>query len=86
MFVAVTYMAFELGTQKWRKWDTIEDWMFFALYGGGVPVVVFTEVNVGSPQLYTSIEWVLPTTGVIVAHLLTGVAVRIVNEVRNGRD
>lgn len=86
LFVAVTYAAFELGTQKWKGWDTVEDWMFFALYGGGVPVLIFTEIEAGNPTVTTSIEWAIPTVGIIFTHLVSGIVVRIVNGVRNGSD
>lgn len=85
-FVAATYAAFELGTQKWRGWDTVEDWMFFALYGGGVPVLLFDEIEVGNPALTTRIDFVIPVVGIISFHLLAGIVVRIVNEVRHGRN
>ena len=60
--------------------------MFFALYGGGVPVLLFDEIEIGNPSLMTRIDFVIPVVGIISFHLLAGIVVRIVNEVRNGRN
>lgn len=61
----------------WKSWDSIEDTIFFAGYGAGGALLVFSEITPGQPMLIVSAVDVLPILGLAAAHLAAGVAVRI---------
>ena len=76
--IAIGYMMFEIIKQGWKGFDTIEDWMFFALYGAGLPIFLFDEVLPGSPILTINSQLVVPLFAVVFAHLLGGIVSRLV--------
>ena len=84
--IALMYAVYELSAQGWNGKDTVEDWVFFSVYGAGVPIVIFTELEVGSPMLSINSQLVVPVIAVIVAHLLGGVVARIYLKVRANND
>ena len=76
--VAFGYMMFEITKQGWKGRDTLEDWMFFAVYGAGLPIFLFHEVAPGSPVLMINSQLIVPLFAVIFAHLLGGIVSRLV--------
>jgi hypothetical protein len=70
-----SYLLFELTFHGWQKWDTIEDWVFFSLYGAGGGILSVSEI---APSDY---DIDLKTAGLVfvamVGHLLMGVAKRL---------
>ena len=77
LIIAAGYAAFELIYQGWRGRDTLEDWLFFAFYGAGLPIFLFHEVEVGSPALVINSQMVIPVFGVVFCHLAGGILSRI---------
>lgn len=76
MALAGMYLLYELLYQGWHKWDTIEDWVFFSLYGVGGTVLTFHEFDVGSSLATFDINaprFIFPIIGV---HLLIGCLIR----------
>ena len=81
--VAVGYAAFEILRQGWNGRDTVEDWLFFALYGGGLPIFLFNEVEIGSPMLSINSQLVIPWFAVVMCHLAGGIVARVVTAQSN---
>jgi hypothetical protein len=75
--IAFGYAAFEILRQGWNGRDTVEDWLFFAAYGAGLPIFLFNEVEVGSPILSINSQMVVPVFGVVMCHLAGGIFSRI---------
>lgn len=75
--IAIGYAIWEVGVQPWRGIDTVEDWVFFTVYGAGSMILFFNETQPGSPVLTTSMEWVMPFIAIVVGHLVAGVVARI---------
>lgn len=79
---AVGYAAFEMVTQGWQGWDTIEDWFFVNGYGIWAPVLAFSapspEVAALDPEIHATVNlWTpAPFIAVFVLHLVVGAAVR----------
>ena len=84
--LALIYAVYELSAQGWNGKDTIEDWFFFSVYGAGVPIMIFSETEIGSPIVSVNTQMVVPVLGVVIAHLIGGVAARIYLKVRADRD
>lgn len=76
------YLAFELFTQGWNWADTVEDWLFFAAYGAGIPLLVFREMDPTGGVFVGQIDQLLPFANIVVLHLILGVAVRAVQRAR----
>ena len=76
VILAVGYMWYELATQSWRRWDTIEDWFFVAVYGAGGALYCFHEVQIGSDRITASLYDILFASIPPVVHLLVGAALR----------
>lgn len=76
LFGGIAYLAFEVYTQGWQKWDTIEDWWFVNVYGIWGPLCAFSEVEIGSPIVTTDLYAPLPFIGLLAAHLMAGSYVR----------
>ncbi len=76
LFGGIAYLAFEVYTQGWQKWDTIEDWWFVNVYGIWGPLCSFREVQAGSIDVATDLFAPLPFIGLLVVHLLAGSYVR----------
>lgn len=70
IFLAVSYLAFELITQGWNGVDTIEDWTFFAAWGACGATTAFSEIEAGSAEL--SLDPSAPTPFVIAASVHLG--------------
>lgn len=74
--LAVMYFLYEIIFQGWYGWDTIEDWIFFSVYGAGGTVMTFHEYDVGSGLAtfdITAPSFIFPIMGV---HLLLGCLIR----------
>lgn len=83
LIISSGYILFEWVTQGFKKpLDTIEDWLFFSVYGSGGPVLLFTEKQVGSPFLEVSVLSIGPILAIMFTHLLTGIVVRIIEKNR----
>lgn len=80
--IAVCYATFELTGQGWRGKDTIEDWIFVSVYGAGVPIAVFSEIEKGNPDLVLNSRVVVPIICFIVAHLIGGIVARVYLKLR----
>ena len=76
IFGGIAYFAFELYTQGWQKWDTVEDWWFVNVYGIWGPLCSFSEVHIGSEKVATDLYAPLPFIGLLAVHLLAGSYVR----------
>lgn len=76
LFGGIAYFAFELYTQGWKSWDTIEDWWFVNVYGIWASLASFSELEAGSPVVVTNLYAPLPFIGLLAAHLLAGSYVR----------
>ena len=70
------YLAFELGVQRWRGWDTVEDTVFTAGYGAGGVLSGFTEVAPGDPLLAVDLLSVAPFFIMAAMHLTAGALYR----------
>ena len=79
LFSAMIYGAWETLNGK-PSWDSLEDWIFFAIYGAGSATMLFSEVSAGSPMVVTQIVYVPKFTAIIAAHLSVGVVARIVKK------
>jgi hypothetical protein len=84
--VAISYAIYEMAAQGWNGKDTVEDWVFFSLYGAGVPVVIMNEVTPGNPTLEVNSQLVVPAIGLVVAHLLGGIIARVYLKIRGQND
>jgi hypothetical protein len=73
---AVTYLAFEIATQGWRRGDTIEDWWFVVVYGVSGTMASFTEVTPGNPVAAFDPMAALPYVALMGAHLAFGAWLR----------
>ena len=76
ILAGVSYLGFELVSQGWNEWDTVEDWWFVNAYGVWVPVLTFTEVHPGSPALSGDLLTPVPLVLVFFAHLGFGALYR----------
>lgn len=77
--VAFGYMIFEITRQGWNGRDTLEDWIFFAVYGAGLPIFLFHEVEPGSPVLMINSQLIVPLFAVVFAHLFGGIVSRMMH-------
>lgn len=75
--IAVIYAIWELGVQKWRGVDSVEDWIFYSVYGAGSAILFFNEIEPGSPMLVTSMEYVLPFILLFYGHIAAGILARV---------
>lgn len=81
--VAGGYLIFEWKSQGLKSpLDTLEDWVFFSVYGAGGPVLLFSEQEKGSPVLETSVLYMGPIVSIMVAHIFAGVVVRLFQKVK----
>lgn len=76
LFAGLSYFAFELYTQNWQGWDTVEDWWFVNVYGVWGPLCTFSEVTVGSADVTLNLFAPLPFVALLAVHLLAGAYVR----------
>lgn len=75
--VGFVYAIWELGVQKWRGIDSLEDWIFFSVYGAGSAILFFNEIEPGNPELITSMTYVLPFLAVFYGHIAAGIFARL---------
>lgn len=76
---ASVYAAWEL---RKPSWDSLEDFIFFAIYGAGSATMLFSEVSPGSPQVTTEIGYIPKFTAIIATHLMVGIVARIIKNDR----
>jgi len=70
------YVAFEIISQGWQGYDTIEDTVFVVAYGCGAPLAAFHELNVGSSEVSVDLLALMAFFVVSAIHLCFGVAFR----------
>lgn len=75
--IAFIYALWELGVQRWRGIDSVEDWLFYSVYGAGAAILFFNEIEPGSPVLITSMEYVMPFIALLYGHIAAGIIARI---------
>jgi hypothetical protein len=80
---AMVYAVYELSSQGWNGKDTVEDWVFFSIYGAVPPIAMFSEIEVGNPELLVNSQIAAPVIGVVVAHLIGGILARVYLKVRS---
>ena len=81
------YVAFELFTQGWQGYDTLEDTVFVVGYGCGAPLAVFHEVSVGSPNVSGDLRTLPAFFAVSAVHLAFGVLFRYYRaDTNKGKD
>ena len=71
-----TYEYFRFG---WRGWDTIEDMIFFVVYGVGGTMITFTGYQAGSDSAVFDMAIALPMLTGFFVHLSIGAAYRMNN-------
>lgn len=71
MFCAISYAILEL-IRPGELLDSIEDWVFVAVYGSGASLLAFTEVMPGSPELVVNMSDLPMICGAAIAHLGAG--------------
>lgn len=74
--LTILYFLYELLFQGWQGVDTVEDWVFFSLYGVLGTVLAFTEFSVGLGLVTLSItapSYIFP---ILILHLLIGCFLR----------
>jgi len=69
--ILAAYLAW--GARKWGGWDSIEDTMFFAIYGAGVALFASREIVPGGLNLVVDLQPFLMTAPVVAVHLAVGV-------------
>lgn len=74
--LAILYFLYELLFQGWQGLDTIEDWVFFSVYGVLGTVVSFTEVSGVIILNLTAPTIIFP---ILILHLLVGCLLRKFN-------
>lgn len=74
--IAITYALWE-SMQGWNGRDTIEDWLFVALYGAGGAIYVFTEKTLGDSMVTADLFRMLIPLGAVIGHIAAGVYCRI---------
>lgn len=75
---SISYLSFEFYTQRFKDLkDTLEDYVFFAIYGSGSAVYLFSEVEAGSPVLQTDLRFAGPIAVVVLTHIGLGVSKRM---------
>ena len=85
IFVLWEFVQRSLSVVKVTIWDSVEDWVFMALYGSGTAIFLFSESEVGSPWVTSNIYYSLPFVGVVATHLFVGILARIMNRKRDAR-
>jgi hypothetical protein len=73
-FAWASYLAFELVSQGWNGWDTVEDWWFVNVYGVLGAVQTFTES--GPYTVSADLMAALPFVVAFCLHLIIGGTVR----------
>ncbi len=81
LLVAFLYSAYELLWQRWNGLDTIEDILFWVVYGAGGALLVFSEVEPGNPVLQMHIAGPAYVGIFAITHLAIGTAYRVVLQV-----
>ena len=81
------YVAFELFTQGWQGYDTLEDTVFVVAYGCGAPLAAFHEVTAGSADVALDLRALIPFFLASVIHLACGVVFRYYRaDTNKGKD
>lgn len=74
--IAALYIIKEIAFDGWRNFDTIEDFLFVVVYGGGWTLLAFTQQHNGSSEVTYDIMASSPIIVVISAHLTLGAVYR----------
>ena len=81
--VALGYLAFELATQGWKGWDTLEDWVFVAVYGNGAAFYTAKESAPGTMLVIVNVAELCVIVAIVSLHFLIGFLIRLVQQHRN---
>lgn len=71
--ILALYSLKEIGLDKWNGFDTVEDVMFFVIYGAGGTLLSFKEVSDGQSLVALDAAAVVPIFAIFAVHLLTGI-------------
>lgn len=78
VLLVVFYLSYELARQGWRGFDTIEDTLFVAVYGGCGALYCFREVSPGSDQITAGLYDLVSASMFPLVHMIVGASIRIV--------
>jgi len=81
--ILIGYVGFELKTQTFKGFDTIEDTTFVCLYGSGLFLLSVSEIEIGNSDVKLNMLAVIPVLTVMLGHLMIGMVWRIFNEEKN---
>lgn len=84
--VAVLFAAQQGKQWTLKPWDTFEDFVFTVVYGAGTVIIMFDEVEPGSPLIQTNIINIAPICAIVATHLFVGSVIRAAREVKYGTD
>ena len=77
LWCLAAYVSFEIITQGWHGFDTVEDTVFVVGYGVGAPLAAFQEIQAGQSGVALDVMALLPFFIVATVHLAFGVIYRI---------
>lgn len=72
----IGYAFYEYYAQGWKGWDTVEDWWFVIAYGVCMPLLGFSEIRPGTPEVVFDLIAPLPLVVVFFVHLALGALYR----------
>lgn len=81
--ILIGYIGFELKTQTFKGFDTIEDATFVCLYGSGLFLLSVSEIEIGNSDVKLNMLTVIPVLTIMLGHLMIGMVWRIFNEEKN---
>jgi hypothetical protein len=74
--ISILYFLFEMTFQGWRRFDTIEDTIYVAVYGAGGTVLSFTEFVGGKTLVVFDVFAPILVISTFISHLIIGCVVR----------
>lgn len=77
VLLVVFYLSYELSRQGWRGFDTVEDALFVAGYGGCGALYCFIEVSPGSDQITAGLFDLIFVSTFPLVHMVAGASIRI---------
>ena len=80
LFLLIGFFAFEIATQGWNSWDTLEDTFFVVFYGAGTFLTIASEVTPGSSMVLVDMEKATPFVAMFACHMVIGMVWRTYNE------
>lgn len=70
------YLIWEGAINKWAGWDSVEDTVFFAFYGAGIPAWCLPAIDGDSIELLYSLREVARAAALVWFHFVVGVLIR----------